>query len=147
MTSRTSLLLRAVSAFCVGAVTLVPAATPPATASGADTVSTTALALARSREREGHCRTGTGDWEMKVVTRRGHRLRIDFSVDDVARRQAWQVFVSANGHRVAAVTRRSRLDGDFKVRKLTHNRRGVDRIWATAVNTRRGVTCTGHMRY
>lgn len=105
---------------------------------------TAAAAGARQVNREGNCRIGAGDWEMQV--RRRARLRVEFRVDDVVRRRTWKVFVSDNGRRVAALRRRSNGSGEFEVRLRTRNRRGVDRVWVSAVNPRTGNSCTGHVR-
>jgi hypothetical protein len=159
MTSRTIRLLRAVSVGCAAAVALGPLAPPTAATATEDSAPVTTatagpasvliapLAVGRDVERRGQCRIGPGEWELEVTARPRRRLRIDFSVHDVARRKKWSVFISDNGRRVAAVNRRTRLDGDFQVRKATRNRRGVDRVWATAVNARSGARCTGHLRF
>jgi hypothetical protein len=161
MTSRTTRLLRAVSVGCAAAVALGPLAPPPAavgtSASGsASTVVSaapvssalaTALAVGRDVRRRGQCRRGPGEWELEVTSRRRGRLRIDYSVHDVALRKRWSVFVSDNGRRVAAVTRRTGFQGDFEVRTVARNRRGRDRIFATAVNARNGASCTGRLRF
>jgi hypothetical protein len=56
------------------------------------------------------------------------------------------VFVSDNGHRVAALRRRANRSGEVEVRLRTRNRRGADRVWVSAVNPRTGNSCTGHVR-
>jgi hypothetical protein len=144
MSLRTAHVLRAVSVACAAAVALGPLAPPP-TATASEAAAT--LVVGRDVERKGQCRRGPGEWELEVTSRAHRRLRVDFSVHDVARRKKWTVFISDNGRRVAAVPRRTRLDGDFQVRKRTRNRRGPDRVWATAVNSATGGSCTGHLRF
>ena len=107
-------------------------------------VETADAAGGRQVRREGVCREGHGDWELQV--RRRARLRVEFRVEDVLRRRTWKVFVSDNGSRVAALTRRATLSGEFEVQLRTRNRRGVDRVWVSAVNPSTGNACTGHAR-
>ena len=145
MKSRTTRLLRSVALTAVAAVALGPLA--PA-AAGAASPASAAMVVASPGylERDGRCRFG-GEWQLDVERMPRGRIRIDFEVDEVGRRQRWQVFVSDNGRRVAAATRFTRLGGDFQIRRRTLNRRGRDRIAASAVNTSTGNRCSGFIRF
>jgi hypothetical protein len=110
-------------------------------------VPTTATAtVGRTKDREGSCRAGPGEWDLQVKRRPHRRLRVRFEVDEIGRRQRWQVFMSANGHRIASVTRRSGGDADFRVTRRTRNTRGRDKVRVAAVNPRTGSICRARMR-
>ena len=148
MTSRTTRsvrLLAAASAAVLAQGLLVPTATATSAEETAATAS--ALAVRRVAEREGQCRSGPGEWELKVRRRPRHRLKIEFKVDEIIGGQRWQIFVSDDGRRVAAVSRVSTASSGVRVRARTRNRRGRDRIVASAVNSRNGNTCTGRLRF
>jgi hypothetical protein len=110
------------------------------------TTSATAT-VGRTKSREGACRSGPGDWDLQVKARPHRRIRIRFEVDDVGRRQRWQVFIANKGHRVAAATRRSGRDAEFQVTRRARNRKGRDRIRAAAVNPRTGSLCVARLRF
>jgi hypothetical protein len=109
-------------------------------------VSTTSATATVGRDREGNCRAGPGEWDLQIKRRPHRRLRVRFEVDEVGRRQRWQVFMSANGHRIASVTRRSGRDADFQVTRRIRNTRGRDKVSVAAVNPRTGSTCRARMR-
>jgi hypothetical protein len=109
-------------------------------------VSTSTATATVGRDREGNCRAGPGEWDLQVKRRPHRRLRVRFEVDEVGRRQRWQVFMNANGHRIASVTRRSGRDADFQVTRRTRNTRGRDRVSVAAVNPRTGSVCRARMR-
>ena len=75
------------------------------------------------------------------------RLRVRFRIDDVEPGDAWQVFLSNDGARFYSGTKVADDDGDVRVRRRTRNRRGPDRISASAVNARTGTTCQGSVSY
>jgi hypothetical protein len=145
MKSRTTRLLRSVALTVAGAVALGPLA-PVAADAAPPAAAAMVVASPGYTERDGRCRFG-GEWQLDVERMPRGRIRIDFEVDEVGRRQRWQVFVSNNGRRVAAATRFSRVVGEFQLRRRTLNRRGRDRIAASAVNTRTGNRCSGFIRF
>jgi hypothetical protein len=109
-------------------------------------VPTANATVGRTKDREGSCR-GPGTWDLQVKARPRHRIRIRFEVDDIGRRQRWQVFIANKGHRVAAVTRRSGRSGEFQVTRRARNRKGRDRVRAAAVNPRTGSICVARLRF
>ena len=109
-------------------------------------VSTSTATATVGRDRDGNCRAGPGEWDLQVKRRPHRRLRVRFEVDEVGRRQRWQVFMTANGHRIASVTRRSGRDADFQVTRRTRNTRGRDKVRVAAVNPRTGSVCHARMR-
>jgi hypothetical protein len=110
-------------------------------------VPTASATVGRTKDREGSCRAGPGTWDLQVKARPRHRIRIRFEVDDIGRRQRWQVFMSNKGHRVAAVTRRSGRSGEFRVTRRARNRKGHDRVRAAALNPRTGSICIARLRF
>jgi len=109
-------------------------------------VSTTTATATVGRDREGNCRAGPGEWDLQVKRRPHRRLRVRFEVDEVGRRQRWQVFMNANGHRIASVTRRSGRDAGFQVTRRIRNTRGRDKVRVAAVNPRTGSICRARMK-
>jgi hypothetical protein len=109
-------------------------------------VSTTSATATVGRDREGNCRAGPGEWDLQIKRRPHRRLRVRFEVDEIGRRQRWQVFMSANGHRIASVTRRSGRSGEIHVTRRTRNTRGRDKVRVAAVNPRTGSICRARMR-
>jgi hypothetical protein len=137
MTSRSRSLLRrllvvGVAVMALGALLSVP---------------TASATVGRTKDREGSCRAGPGTWDLQVKARPHRRIRIRFEVDDVGRRQRWQVFIANKGKRVAAVTRRSGRSGEFQVIRRARNRKGRDRVRAAAVNPRTGSICIARLRF
>jgi hypothetical protein len=102
-------------------------------------------ALADGARRRGSC-DGRGHWELRVDRESAHGLRVRFEVDDVRQDDTWQVFLSDDGVRIFAGTRTS-TDGDFRVRTLTRDRRGRDRIRASAVDIDASGSCAGSVRF
>jgi hypothetical protein len=157
MTSRTTRLLRGLAVSAAGTLALGSLAPLP-TAGATGTPGTTSfvraapassamvMTTARHRQRTGHCRNG-GVWNLEVERVRRGRLHVEFEVDNVRNRQTWQVFVSDNGRRVAAVTRWSGSSGEFDLNRLTRNRSGRDRIAAAALNVSTGNRCGGRLRF
>ena len=97
-------------------------------------------------ERRGDCVGGPGGWRLVVQPNRASALRVRFELKDVEPGQTWQLFLSDNGFGVFSGTRASD-DGGIRVRKLTRDRAGRDRISATAVNMDSGATCGGSLRF
>jgi hypothetical protein len=144
MSSHLTRMLRSITATGVAVVAFGSLAPPPPPVSSGDDLVPTAYTV--RREREGACR-GTGDWSLKVRRVSQRRIRVNFHVDDVGRRSHWQVFVGDNGKRIAAVSRTANLSGEFEIERLTRNRRGRDRVAASAVNPRSGNVCNARMRF
>jgi hypothetical protein len=97
-------------------------------------------------ERRGDCVSGPGEWRLVVQPEGPRSLRVRFELKDVESGQTWQVFLSDNGVGIFAGTNVAD-DGDLRVRKLTRDRPGRDRISATAVNVDSGATCGGSVRF
>jgi hypothetical protein len=97
--------------------------------------------------RRGSCSGGPGGWELRVQREDAGRLRVRFEIHDVPTGQRWQLFLSDNGTRIYTGTKISRRGGEVRVRIVTRNRPGRDRIAASGVNTRTGTTCEGSLRY
>lgn len=97
-------------------------------------------------ERRGDCVSGPGEWRLVVQLERPGTLRVRFELKDVERGQSWQLFLSDNGFGIFSGTIVAD-DGDIRVRKLTQDRAGRDRISASAVNMDSGATCGGSLRF
>jgi hypothetical protein len=98
-------------------------------------------------ERTGQCRSGSAHWDLKTKNLAGGRIYIEFEVDSVPRGARWQMFVSQNGRRIAAVDRRARTSKGVQVNRVRRNGSGRDRIRAAAVNPSSGNTCSGSLRF
>ena len=111
-------------------------------------VLSTTLAVAGDEERRrGSCSGGPGHWTLRVRREDHHRLRVRFEIDDVAAGQVWHLFLSDDGSRIASATKTSTREGEVRIRTVTRNRSGRDRIAASGVNTRAGTTCEGSLTY
>jgi hypothetical protein len=114
---------------------------------------TLALAVAAPAEaggdvrRRGPCSGGPGEWMLRVQRENRTKLRVRFEIDDVPTGQRWQLFLSNGGTRIYSRTKVARRGGQVRVRIVTRNRPGRDRIAASGVNTRTGTTCEGSVRY
>jgi hypothetical protein len=106
-----------------------------------------AFSFTRTVERSGHCRSGHAQWDLKAKHRSGGRVYVEFEVDQIPRGARWQLFVSHNGQRMAAVTRTARTTRGVQVSRLTRNLVGRDRFRAAAVNNRTGTSCFGRLRF
>ena len=102
-------------------------------------------ASADGARRRGSCQ-GPGHWELRVARVSDHRLRVRFGVEGVRDGDTWQVFLSDDGVRIYARSRTSN-GGDFRVRTLTRDRRGHDRIKASAVDVDASGSCAGALRF
>jgi hypothetical protein len=144
MTSHLFRLLRSITATGVAVVAVGTLAPAPATPPGDDVAPASSTVR---REREGDCRVGPGEWSLKVRRESRSRIKIDFHIDEVVRRQRWQVFMGVDGRRIAAATRTSSQRGELQLERVTRNRRGHDRVAASAVNPRTGAVCNARMRF
>ena len=106
-----------------------------------------ALFSGRRVERSGDCRSGNAQWDLKAKRLAGGRIYIEFEVDQIPRGARWQLFVSDNGRRIAAVNRTAHTSKGVQVSRVTRNRSGRDRIRAAGVNPRRGTSCFGRLRF
>ena len=97
-------------------------------------------------ERRGDCVGGPGGWRLVVQREGPGTLRVRFELKDVVSAQTWQLFLSDDGVGVYSGTKVA-VDGELRVRKVTRDRAGRDRIAATAVNVDSGATCGGSLRY
>lgn len=106
-------------------------------------------ALSRKRlvERTGTCGTSSAHWKLKAKRAAGGRIYVEFEVDSIPRGARWQLFVSHNGQRIAAVTQTARTRRGVQVSRITPNRAGRDGIRAAGVNPRTGTSCSGNLRY
>lgn len=102
-------------------------------------------ALARGVEKRGHCSGGSGEWKLSVRSEDAGKLRVRFEIDHVLAGQTWQVFLSDNGIRTFAGTRRA--DSEVRVTVYPVNRGGKDRVAASAVNAGSGVSCEGSITF
>jgi hypothetical protein len=98
-------------------------------------------------ERTGHCRQGTARWDLKTKNLAGGRIYVEWEVDSIPRGTHWQLFLSQNGTRIAAVNATARTRRGVKVTRTPHNRVGRDRIRAAAVNPRTGTACFARLRF
>jgi hypothetical protein len=97
-------------------------------------------------ERRGDCVSGPGEWRLVVQSEGPGTLRIRFELKDVVSGETWQVFLSDNGVGIFSGTKVAD-EGELRVRKLTRDRSGRDRISATAVDMDSGATCGGSLRF
>ena len=106
----------------------------------------TAVASGDEMRREGQC-TGHGDWRLEVRHDDADTLQVRFRIEHVPAGHSWQIFLSDNGSRFFAGTRTSSSNGEVRVRRLTHDRAGIDRIKGYGYDSVTGETCSGSIRY
>lgn len=102
-------------------------------------------ASAGGLDRRGSCDGGPSEWRLRVQPDGDSSLRIRFQIEDGESGQTWQLFLSDNGDRVFAGTKTSRDGGRVRVRRVTANRSGRDRIAATGVNLDTGESCSASL--
>jgi hypothetical protein len=122
---------RAVAAACLSVVMALGVAAP--------------VAASDEVRREGSC-TGHGDWRLEVRRDDSNTLEVRFRIDNVANGHVWEIFLSDNGTRFFAGTRTS-SGGDVRVRKLTKDRSGTDRIKSYGYDRTTGEVCSASLRY
>ena len=98
-------------------------------------------------ERTGACGSGSAHWDLKAKNLAGGRIYIEFEVDSIPRGARWQMFVSHNGQRIAAVTHTAKTRRGVQVVRVRHNQVGRDRIRASGVNPASGNSCFGRVRF
>jgi hypothetical protein len=101
----------------------------------------------RDVRRRGPCSGGPSRWELRVGRESRTSLRIRFEIGGGAAEQTWQVFLSDGGTRIYAGSKVSGGGGEVRVRKLTRDRAGSDRIKASGVNLATGESCLGAVTY
>jgi len=97
-------------------------------------------------ERRGDCVAGPGRWRLAVQREGLKTLRVRFELKDVDSGESWQLFLSDNGVGIFFTTKVAE-NNEVRVRKVTRDRSGRDRISASAVNMDSGATCGGSLRF
>jgi len=97
--------------------------------------------------RRGSCSNGPSEWTLRVERESSTSLRVRFDIEGGAPAQEWQLFLSDDGTRIYAGTKESDGGGEVRVRKVTSDRDGTDRIKATGINLASGESCAGVVRY
>lgn len=106
--------------------------------------SATTASASDERRKEGSC-TLHGDWRLEVSHEDRNTLRVRFRIDHTPEGDTWEIFLSDNGTRFFAGTRKA--NSDVRVRKLTADRPGTDRIKAYAYSRDTGEICQGSLAY
>jgi len=96
--------------------------------------------------REGSC-SGHSDWRLEVRHDDSNTLEVRFRIEHTPSGKVWEVFLSDNGTRFFAGTRTSSSSGEVRVRKLTGDRAGTDRIKAYGYSRATGEVCSGRVAY
>lgn len=91
--------------------------------------------------RKGTC-SGPTHWKLNLRFRKTGGLVVVFTAWGGASGQTWNVFIEDKGKLVFSGSRTSGDDGYFRVRNVSKNRPGVDRVVVTANNVSTGETCT-----
>ena len=104
-------------------------------------VATAAPVEAGDGETRGSCSGGPGQLRLRVRHDDGDSLSVRLEIDSDGSDQPWQLFVSDNGTRIYARTKVSDEDGRVRVRRVTDDRAGSDRISASGVNLDTGESC------
>jgi hypothetical protein len=126
------------------ALTTVTAA---AVVAGTLAVSAPAEAKTRVVSAKAHCTTTHTVGALKAKNSNGV-IEVEFEVDSNRNGQKWTYTIKRNGVLRASGARLTLApSGSFTVAKRISNVAGVDRIVATAKNTRTGEVCTATVRY
>jgi hypothetical protein len=126
------------------ALTTVTAA---AVVAGTLAVSAPAEAKTRVVSAKAHCSTTHTVGALKAKNSNG-LIEVEFEVDSNRNGQKWTYTIKRNGVLKASGARLTLApSGSFTVAKRISNVAGVDRIVATAKNTRTGEVCTATVRY
>jgi len=97
--------------------------------------------------RHGSCSNGPSEWSLRVSRETSTTLRVRFEIEGGAPDQLWQLFLSDHGTRIFAGSKESDGGGQVRVRKITADRDGTDRIKASGVNLATGESCAGSLTY
>ena len=96
--------------------------------------------------REGSC-SGHSDLRLEVRHDDANTLQVRFRIDHTPSGKVWEIFLSDNGSRFFAGTRTSSSSGEVRVRKLTGDRAGTDRIKGYGYSRDTGEVCSGRVAY
>jgi hypothetical protein len=108
--------------------------------------STIVAGASDGRRKEGSCSIH-GDWRLEVRRQDANTLRVRFRIEHTPAGDTWEVFLSDNGSRFFAGTRKADANGEVRVSKLTGDRVGTDRIKAYAYSRDTGEVCQGSLRF
>jgi hypothetical protein len=104
------------------------------------------VARADGRRKEGSCSIHS-DWRLEVRREDAHTLRVRFRIEHTPAGDTWEVFLSDNGTRFFAGTRKADANGEVRVSKPTGDRAGTDRIKGYAYSRDTGEVCQGSLRF
>lgn len=89
--------------------------------------------------KRGNCAGGVKT-KLKASPENG-RIEVEYELDNAAPNEAWRVIVKKNGRAILRATKRTNGVGDLKVRKVTSNGNGNERIEASAKRVSGGGVC------
>ena len=96
--------------------------------------------------REGAC-TDHGKWRLEVDRRDADTLRVRFRIENTPAGKVWEIFLSDNGTRFLATTRKAGSDGQVRVSKNTRDRSGSDKVKAYGFSRATGEVCSGSVTF
>lgn len=96
--------------------------------------------------REGAC-TDHGKWRLEVDRRDADTLRVRFRIENTPAGKVWEIFLSDNGTRFLATTRKAGSDGEVRVSKSTRDRSGTDKVKAYGFSRATGEVCSGSVTF
>jgi hypothetical protein len=96
--------------------------------------------------REGAC-TDHGKWRLEVDRRDADTLRVQFRIENTPAGKVWEIFLSDNGTRFLAATRKAGSDGEVRVSKNTRDRSGSDKVKAYGFSRATGEVCSGSVTF
>jgi hypothetical protein len=103
-------------------------------------------AAASDARREGDC-TGHGNWRLEVDRRDADTLRVQFRIENTPAGKVWEIFLSDNGKRFLATTKKAGSDGEVRVSKDTRDRSGIDKVKAYGFSRATGEVCSGSVTF
>ena len=103
-------------------------------------------AAADDARREGDC-TGHGKWRLEVDRRDADTLRVRFRIENTPAGKVWEIFLSDNGTRFLATTKKAGSDGEVRVSKNTRDRSGTDKVKAYGLSRATGEVCSGSVSF
>jgi hypothetical protein len=96
--------------------------------------------------REGAC-TGHGKWRLEVDRRDADTLRVRFRIENTPAGKVWEIFLSDNGTRFLATTKKAGSDGEVRVSTNTRDRSGTDKVKAYGYSRATGEVCSGSVSF
>ena len=96
--------------------------------------------------REGAC-TDHGRWRLEVDRQDADTLRVRFRIENTPAGKVWEIFLSDNGTRFLATTRKAGSDGEVRVSKNTRDRSGSDKVRAYGFSRATGEVCSGSVTF